>query len=149
MILQYPKAICSLIINNENLVLAVSRKDDHSIFGLPGGKVDQEDDSLEKAAMRELAEETGVQANGGIPVFTSICYGLDEKHYLTTTFMWDKLWSLPKQIEGEGIVAWVSPDVICENSFGKYRNFAIFNRNLLKSLNIHGIKSEKIIRIVE
>ena len=35
----------TVIINEQGLVLAVSRKDDHTNFGLPGGKMEIEDQS--------------------------------------------------------------------------------------------------------
>lgn len=38
----------------------VSRKTDHSDFGMPGGKVEQSDRTLIMAATREIKEETGV-----------------------------------------------------------------------------------------
>jgi len=40
-------------------VLMVERKDEPGKFGLPGGKLEQEESSVE-AAVRELAEETGI-----------------------------------------------------------------------------------------
>lgn len=42
-------------------VLMVSRKNDHTKFGLPGGKVEDTDGSTLKAAIRELKEETGIE----------------------------------------------------------------------------------------
>lgn len=134
---QYPKSVCSLIINDNGLILSVSRKDDHSVFGLPGGKVEETDKSLEHAAWRELFEETGVDAKGGIPAFTAICYGSDDRHYLTTTFIWQKILTPPKQTEEEGIVAWVSPDIMCRENSGKHKNFGIYNRKLFEALNIY------------
>lgn len=40
--------------------LSVSRKDDHSKIGFIGGKVDDDDPSLEDALIREVLEETGL-----------------------------------------------------------------------------------------
>jgi len=134
---KYPQAVCSLVINNSGLVLACSRKDNKEIFGLPGGKVDLTDWHLEDAARRELYEETGIWAGSGTPVFTAMCYGSDGKHYLTTTFIWNQLPSEPRQIEGEGLVAWVSTDVMCRLNIGKYKNFGIYNRKLFEHMDIY------------
>ena len=142
---EIPKAVCSFIINDEGLVLAVSRKENHSIFGLPGGKVEVSDLTIEDAAKRELIEETGVLASGGVPICTSL---LNKKTYLTTTFIWNKLLSEPKQIEGEGLVAWVSPDVMCQIHEKRYENFGIYNRKLFNLLGFE-VKSNymKIIKV--
>ena len=42
-------------------IVCVSRKTDHSDFGLPGGKVDLTDESIKGAAIREVFEETGLR----------------------------------------------------------------------------------------
>jgi 8-oxo-dGTP pyrophosphatase MutT (NUDIX family) len=141
--IQYPKAVCSLIIDLDGLILATSRKNDHSIFGLPGGKVDSDDKTLESAAKRELEEETGVIAEGGIPIFTSICYGHDNKGYMTTTFIWNKCLNDPKQIEGEGIVAWVSPHIMCKKHSGVFANFGFYNYRLFQYLDIYSSPEER------
>jgi len=50
-----------ILINPEGYVLGVSRKDDHNDFGLPGGKMDPEDNDDPKiTAVRETKEETGL-----------------------------------------------------------------------------------------
>ena len=48
-----------VLINEEGLILLVSRKDDHTSFSLPGGKLD-EGETFEAAAIREVKEETGL-----------------------------------------------------------------------------------------
>lgn len=52
--------VTAVILNDKGQVLAVSRKDDHNDFSLPGGWVDTKDDSLEMAICREIKEETGL-----------------------------------------------------------------------------------------
>lgn len=61
-------AVQAVILNEEGRVLAVSRKDDHTDFGLVGGKVDDDDykkaiacNPFEYAIIREVYEETGIQ----------------------------------------------------------------------------------------
>jgi 8-oxo-dGTP pyrophosphatase MutT (NUDIX family) len=61
---------CVVLINENGLVLGVSRKDDHSKMGLPGGKMDPEDllDPM-TTAIRECTEETGLDVSNLKMVF--------------------------------------------------------------------------------
>ncbi len=54
------KTVQVVLINPDGYVLCVSRKDDHTKFGLPGGKMDPEDESEIVAIKRETIEETGL-----------------------------------------------------------------------------------------
>lgn len=55
------KAACVLVFSEDgSKILAVSRKDDLTAFGIPGGKVDPNESFLE-AALRETLEETGFE----------------------------------------------------------------------------------------
>ena len=50
----------SLILRKGDLILGVSRKDNHELFGFIGGKVDDTDKTIESAIIRECMEETGI-----------------------------------------------------------------------------------------
>ena len=52
----------------ESELLGVSRKDNHELFGLPGGKVDPGEDTY-TAMKREVFEETGLIVDRAIPLF--------------------------------------------------------------------------------
>jgi 8-oxo-dGTP pyrophosphatase MutT (NUDIX family) len=50
-----------VLINEEGLILGVSRKDNHKDMGLPGGKMEDEDmGNIQITAQRETKEETGL-----------------------------------------------------------------------------------------
>lgn len=53
------EAAVMIVINDEGKVLGVSRRNDKTKFGLPGGKKDP-DETVGETAVRETKEETGV-----------------------------------------------------------------------------------------
>ncbi len=117
------QAACCLILTDDGLVLAVSRKDDPTAFGLPGGKVDP-GETPEQAAARELQEETGLTATKLSPVFVH----QEDDGFVTHTFACE--------VEGEintpesGVIRWVRPEVLFAGPFGRY------NKRLWKKLGL-------------
>jgi 8-oxo-dGTP pyrophosphatase MutT (NUDIX family) len=65
-------------------VLLVARKDDHTRWGLPGGKMEQGEAPI-TAALRELEEETGILAYDEFLVPQETV--LDSGGYLTTFYL--------------------------------------------------------------
>ena len=76
------QAVCALIVENGK-ILCVSRKDDHTDFGLPGGKVDA-GESLVDAVRREVLEETGRTINWISP---KIFYKQNGDYSVTTFYV--------------------------------------------------------------
>ena len=114
------QAATCLIIADDGKVLAVSRKDDPTDFGLPGGKVD-EGETPEQAGARELKEETGLDAVKLSKVFVRN----DADGFTTTTFACEPSGEI--NTPEEGIVRWVEPEVLFKGSFGRY-NIELFRR---------------------
>lgn len=104
-------AACAVVVGKNNQILAVSRPNDPTDFGFPGGMIEDGEDPA-TAALRELAEETGVQ--GHSPVQLASLRGSDGR----------KVHFYACEGEGEvgtdehGIVKWVSPDELLAGQFG-------------------------------
>ena len=119
---------CVVLLNKEGFVLGVSRKTDHSDFGLPGGKMEDIDNNDPiQTAIRETKEETGIDVSNLQQVYSTVggngnmCYT-----YLA-------------EYEGEinhdepHVVKWIPFQLLINGSFGKYNN------NVAKSLKALGI----------
>src|ERR1035437_4525979 len=98
-----------MLIIKDGLILGISRKDNKSIFGIPGGKRDATDSSTMETAIRETKEECGITVNkcvwiyermepaievGGFDFFSRCYYATD--------------WSGDPQTSEEGIVEWLT-----------------------------------------
>lgn len=103
-----------VLINEEGLILGVSRKDDHNSMGLPGGKMEDEDmGNIQITAIRETKEETGLDISNLQMIFATHKGG-----YMGYTYL--------AQYSGEinhnepHVVKWVPMQVLINGSFGKY-----------------------------
>jgi 8-oxo-dGTP pyrophosphatase MutT (NUDIX family) len=126
---RYPNAVCLLAMRPDDTVLAVSRKDDHTAFGLPGGKVDPEDgnpdldDTFKHALVREVGEECGVVLDPDRlrVVYRGLCPGgKDGIGYWTVTMLYDGDLESASTQPGEGVVKWVSWDTLNDGPFAEY-----------------------------
>jgi 8-oxo-dGTP pyrophosphatase MutT (NUDIX family) len=102
------------LINPEGLILGVSRKDNHKDFGLPGGKMEDEDmGNIQTTAIRETKEETGLDITNLQMIFATHKHG-----YMSYTYL--------AQYSGEinhnepHVVKWVPMQVLINGCFGKY-----------------------------
>lgn len=108
-------------------VLGVSRKDDKTAFGLPGGKVDP-GETPEDAAIRELFEETGIVAEEITLLHDGpFEYGYHEYTYVVRKCVMPDTHSVHEK--ETGVVKWCSWDELLTGPFGKWNTVL---RNKLK-----------------
>jgi 8-oxo-dGTP pyrophosphatase MutT (NUDIX family) len=94
-------------------LLGVSRKDNHKLFGLPGGKVDPGEDTY-TAMKREDFEETGLIVDRAIPLFFR-----EEEGFLAVVYLVTE-WSGDVSTTESGKVDWIDFDVLKKGSFAEY-----------------------------
>lgn len=128
MITNNTRAACVYITDAEGNILAVSRKDNKTSFGLPGGKVEENETSMQ-AAIRETLEETGYH----IILDPWSPFGMiDTNKNLTITFKATIDTSKPREIlsgDETGVVKFISSEELLKGSFKEY------NEEMLKYFN--------------
>ena len=125
--------VTAIILNDENEVLAVSRKDNHEDFGLPGGKVDDTDASLEDAIVREVKEETGLDIEKSTMVqILSQHKTMMGKGYMGHSFLITN-WGGKIKTDEPHVVKWTTFKELETGCFGKWNKIA---RESLQSIGI-------------
>jgi 8-oxo-dGTP diphosphatase len=121
-------AATALIFNEDkSKLLGVSRKDDTTKFGLPGGKVDV-GETLYEALVRELKEETGLDVNSAKPIFFREDGDFVAVVYLVTD------WSGEVSTTEKGIVKWITFDDLKHGAFSEYNTMLEEHLKFIKLL---------------
>lgn len=126
---------CVVLINPEGLILAVSRKDDLTSMGLPGGKMDPEDNNDPMiTAIRECKEETGLDVSD-----LKLVFAIHKSGNMGYTYL--AKYSGEINHNEPHVVKWVPFQVLINGCFGRY------NQMVSESLDSMGIKYQKNIDI--
>ena len=103
-----------VLINDEGLVLGVSRKHDHNDFGLPGGKQDPEDnDDPMVTAIRECKEETGLDVTD-----LKLVFAIHKGGNMGFTYL--AKYSGKIEHNEPHVVKWVPFQSLVRGTFGRY-----------------------------
>lgn len=125
------KAVCALILDSNNKILSVTRKNNHDDWGLPGGKLD-EDETFQVALIREVLEETGHHVN----IKDKDNYFEDiDGDFLVRTYPCDILSKSILNLDPSetGKVSYIDSQELLKGSFKDYnlKCFAYYNSSIL------------------
>jgi 8-oxo-dGTP diphosphatase len=122
------EAVQVVIVNEEGLVCLVSRKHNHSDFGLIGGKVD-DGETPEQAIVRECKEETGIKITN-----LRLVFAMHRKGRMGYTYIADYTGDIDYNKEDEPhVVKWAK---MVEATKG---SFAYWNKMVTESLKSMGV----------
>jgi ADP-ribose pyrophosphatase YjhB (NUDIX family) len=125
-----------VLINEEGLILGVSRKDNHNDFGLPGGKMDPEDNGDPMVtAIRECKEETGLDVYD-----LQLVFAIHKSGNMGYTYL--AKYSGEINHNEPHVVKWVPMQVLINGSFGRY------NQMVSESLTDMGVDYQLDVDII-
>jgi len=114
-----------MLVIKDGLILGITRRNDRTKYGLPGGKFDPAagDNHVMDAAIRETLEETGVVVKACVQVYRRVELGdgpTGEDFYSTCYYATD--WSGEPRDSEEGSVKWLTPEEVTATkaAFGDY-----------------------------
>lgn len=113
-------AVC-VILDEQNNVLCVSRKNNQKLFGLIGGKIES-DETPKQAVMREVLEETGLELVDCKYLFKHDCAGYDTFCFIAPMYSW---FGTPKNDEGCSLKWMRFEELIACSAFPAYNKITL------------------------
>jgi 8-oxo-dGTP pyrophosphatase MutT (NUDIX family) len=125
------KAVCVLLHTIDGNIVVVSRRNDTTKWGLPGGKVDPGETLLE-AILRETREEIGFVLDPSTlsPILTAVCPG--EVPYEVTTFSCSASVDLQMLLAEPELVVGSSSEYVLTNP--NLSPFAEYNKKVFEAI---------------
>lgn len=116
-----------MLIIKDGMILGISRRHDKTIFGLPGGKVEN-DELPRQAAIRETFEETGIVVTKVEHIYTRVELGDGPNGVNYYSYCYYAIdWSGTPQNSEEGEVKWLTVEEVTSTraAFGDYNTKTI------------------------
>jgi ADP-ribose pyrophosphatase YjhB (NUDIX family) len=132
-----------MLVIKDGLILAISRRNNKTIFGLPGGKFDPETDQTPMdAAVRETREETSVEVKKCIQIYKRVEPAREVGGEAFECYCFYALeWEGEPMNSEEGEVAWLTYEELTTTkaAFPRYneQTLKVF-RNLFPEINLKG-----------
>ena len=130
-----------MLIIKDGLILAISRRNDKTKFGLLGGKVEAHE-APEEAAIRETFEEAGITVKSCVQIYQRVELGdgPDGVDFHSTTF-YATSWEGEPTGSEEGEVKWltVAELTTTKAAFGDYNtNMLIKFKQMFPEVHLYG-----------
>jgi 8-oxo-dGTP diphosphatase len=106
-------SIAVIFNDDKSKILGVSRKDDKTKFGLPGGKID-EGEIIYNGMIREVKEETGIIVLSASPIFFR-----EDGDYVVNVYLVNEYEGTINTTE-KGVVSWITFDDLKTGAFPEY-----------------------------
>jgi 8-oxo-dGTP diphosphatase len=106
-------SIAVIFNDDKSKILGVSRKDDKTKFGLPGGKID-EGEIIYNGMIREVKEETGIIVLSASPIFFR-----EDGDYFVNVYLVNEYEGTINTTE-KGVVSWITFDDLKTGAFPEY-----------------------------
>lgn len=125
---------CIICIDTKSRVLIIKRSADEDTnqgyWDLPGGHIDEEDQSIELGALRELEEETGLKVSEKVLIYVDKIESKDADKYFYTTTQWSGTVNFKKNPK-TGIIEhteskWVTIKDIKDDKSLELRTFPVY-----------------------
>lgn len=128
------EAAVMLIINQQGLILSVSRKSNPNKFGLPGGKLEK-DEHPKIAAVRETREETSIIVSNCLKIYSRVEPKENEtgEDFNTHCFYATEWYGTPVDSE-EGKVMWLTSKDLTSSQSGAFPEYNKLTLNKFKKL---------------
>jgi 8-oxo-dGTP pyrophosphatase MutT (NUDIX family) len=128
----WEQAACVVIPTGNTIeeILAVSRRNDPTKWGIPGGKQDT-GESTAACACREIHEEVGILLNPTdiIPIYCGPCYGEDGRNFWVTAYLADGVFNGVAESMEEGVL--IKPTDMSTLCCEQVSPFASYNRQVI------------------
>lgn len=115
--------------NSPEEIFAISRRNDFTQWGIPGGKQEDNESNL-NCAHREINEECGLILDNTrlLPIYSGVCHGKDGRDFWVTTYLYEGTYSNEIIAEDEFQVKPMELTTLCDEAVSP---FAAYNRSVL------------------
>lgn len=121
-----------LVVRDDGLILGVTRKNEHTKFGLAGGKLEL-NETPEQCATRETFEETGICVTACKYLYERIVPSIQSKGVEVYSYCYQAIaWEGEISTNESGKVDWVTIDDILNGAYPEYNKNTLIVAGIIR-----------------